>query len=123
MRHLSLHTQTRRILKLNLKSSISHLTKQDDGLRLYKNVKKSSFFKLAKTMNPDSRIMHDYAFIYVGQRSADEGFLHRGRFYAISEAAARAYKNEGEAYLNEMLSALLLTKGQLEIGQKRRIRL
>jgi len=58
--------------------------------------------------DPDSRIIHDYAFIYVGRRATDGSFLHRGRFFAISEVAAEAFLEEDRAYLHEMLEALNL---------------
>jgi len=60
--------------------------------------------------DPDSRIVHDYAFIYVGQRGPHGTFLHRGRFFAISDAGLKAFQDADRAYLNEMLEALGLKK-------------
>jgi len=92
------------LLRLNMKESLQILLAE-----MEKTVR-SPFSDMMR--DPDFRIIHDYAFIYVGQRSAEGGFLHRGRFFAISEEAQKAYQEEDRAYLLEMLEALGLSKGE-----------
>jgi len=108
---LSQETATARELRRNLEEGLRrHETKEtlEPLLADVDRTIRSSSSDMER--DPNSRIIHDYAFIYVGQRNAEGGFLHRGRFFAISEEAWKAYQEEDRAYLQEMLEALGLAK-------------
>jgi hypothetical protein len=102
-------TSSAQTLRFLVRKTKKQIANGKNPLPLFLKIKKLIHSESSDLIrDPNSRIIHDFAFVYVGKRNSNKRFLHRGLFFSMSRQALSKYHDIDRIYLEDMLKALNL---------------